>query len=106
MSDLDPNVIHAESGKSVPLSTIALTGEILACPANIAILCQVIARLANERVLWLEPSKEMIQAGLGEVQRQISEQLSSYHDLDEISDDDASDFAVFVLQAMASKRYG
>lgn len=108
---LNPNVIHSETGKAVPLSDIAATGDIAACPANIAALCMCIAELVQERKLWLEPSKEMVQAGLAEVQNTLdtwADELweSDLKDLDQITDDMASDMAVFVLQAMAGKRNG
>ena len=67
-----------------------------------------IAALAEERKLWLEPSKEMIQAGLAEVQNALDNWGENgplpYGTVNDITDDMASDMAVFVLQAMASKR--
>lgn len=107
---INPEVILAKTGESKPLSEIALTGDIAACPANIASLCMCIAALAEERKLWLEPSKEMIQAGLAEVQSTLSDWEDSGKffggDTEEITDSMASDMAVFVLQAMAGKRNG
>ena len=81
--------------------------DIAACPANIAALCMSIV---EHNRLWTEPTKAMVQAGLAEVQRMLDE----WHDeapyvnidLDEITDDMASDMAVFVLQAMAGKLNG
>lgn len=108
---MNPDVIHSETGKAVPLDSITNVGEILACPANIAALCICIAELSKERQLWLEPNKEMVQAGLAEVQT-VLEQWKEENweldimDIDQISDDQASDMAVFVLQAMAGKRNG
>lgn len=105
---INPEVILAQTGESKPLSEIALTGDIAACPANIASLCMCIAALAEERKLWLEPSKEMIQAGLAEVQNTLDNWEENgplpYGTVNDITDDMASDMAVFVLQAMASKR--
>lgn len=105
---INPEVILSKNGKLAPLSEIALTGDIAACPANIASLCMCIAALAEERKLWLEPSKEMIQAGLAEVQRTLDEwsenQMFIDGNAEVITDDMASDMAVFVLQAMAEKR--
>ncbi len=106
---LNPNVIHAQTSKAVPLSDIATTGDIAACPANIAALCMCIAELVKERQLWLEPSKEMVQAGLAEVQRMLDDWDADGHIMlgacnDPVRDDQASDMAVLVLQAMASKR--
>lgn len=107
---INPEVILAKTGKAVPLSEVALTGDILACPANIASLCMCIAALAEERKLWLEPSKEMIQAGLAEVQNTLDNWEENgplpYGTVNDITDDMASDMAVFVLQAMAGKRNG
>lgn len=107
---INPEVIHSKTGKAVPLSEIAVTGDIAACPANIASLCMCIVALAEERKLWLEPSKEMIQAGLAEVQNTLDNWEENgplpYGTVNDITDDMASDMAVFVLQAMAGKRNG
>ena len=108
---INPEVIHSKTGKAVPLSEIAVTGDIAACPANIASLCMCIVALGEERKLWTEPSKEMVQAGLAEVQRMLDEwdddgHIQLGHGNDPVSDDQASDMAVFVLQAMAGKRNG
>lgn len=107
---INPEVIHSKTGKAVPLSEIAVTGDIAACPANIASLCMCIAALAEERKLWLEPSKEMIQAGSAEVQNTLDNWEENgplpYGTVNDITDDMASDMAVFVLQAMAGKRNG
>ena len=107
---INPEVILAKTGESKPLSEIALTGDIAACPANIASLCMCIAALAEERKLWLEPSKEMIQAGLAEVQNILDNWEDNgplpYGTVNDVTDDMASDMAVFVLQAMAGKRNG
>lgn len=108
---MNPNVIHSQTGESVPLDTITNVGEIAANPANIASLCICIAELVKERQLWLEPNKEMVQAGLAEVQRILDEWKAEnweldISDIDQITDDQASDMAVFVLQAMAGKRNG
>ena len=108
---LNHNVIHSQTGESVPLDTITNVGEIAANPANIASLCICIAELVKERQLWLEPNKAMVQAGLAEVQRMLDEwdddgHIQLGHGNDPVSDDQASDMAVFVLQAMAGKRNG
>lgn len=108
---MNPNVIHSQTGKAVPLDTITNVGEIAANPANIASLCICIAELVKERQLWLEPNKAMVQAGLAEVQRMLDEWKAEnweldISDIDQITDDRASDMAVFVLQAMAGKRNG
>ena len=104
---LNPNVVHAKTGELVPLSEVATVEDIAACPANIAALCMSIV---EHNKLWLEPTKAMVQAGLAEVQRMLDE----WHDeapyvnidLEEITDDMASDMAVFVVQAMAGKLNG
>jgi hypothetical protein len=73
----------------------------LTSPAMITALLDRIDQLEK---LWVEPTKDMVNAGLGEVQR-ITEEWDETWDFDlaEISDDQASDMAVFTLQAMASK---
>lgn len=102
---INPNIISAKTGEALPLDSYSSVEDILACPANIASLCMCIVELANERKLWLEPNKAMVQAGLAEVQNQFDEWLSS-GDGEAPTDNQASDFAVFVLQAMAGKRNG
>ena len=109
---LNPNVIHAKTGEAVPLDSISKVEDILACPANIASLCMCIVALGEERKLWTEPNKEMVQAGLAEVQRMLDEWQNgeldgeSHYSVEELTDTTASDIAVFVLQAMAGKRNG
>lgn len=103
---INPEVILSETGKAVPLSEVALTGDILACPANIASLCMCIAALAEERKLWLEPSKEMVLAGMSELNALLKEMYDEDGQLVEPTDDQISDTVVFVLQAMAGKRNG
>lgn len=67
----------------------------------------LVSRIEQLEKLWIEPSKEMAQAGLAEVQRILDEwhDESPYLniDLEEVTDDMASDMAVFILQAMAGK---
>ncbi|WYA83868.1 hypothetical protein [Escherichia phage HK2] len=101
---INPEVIHSKTGKAVPLSEIAVTGDIAACPANIASLCMCIAALAEERKLWIEPSKEMILAGMAELNALLKEMYDENGQLVEPTDEQVSDTVVFVLQAMASKR--
>lgn len=103
---INPEVILSKTGKAVPLSEVALTGDILACPANIASLCICIAALAEERKLWLEPSKEMVLAGMSELNALLKEMYDENGQLVEPTDDQISDTVVFVLQAMAEKRNG
>ena len=103
---INPEVILSETGKAVPLSEVSLTGDILACPANIASLCMCIAALAEERKLWLEPSKEMVLAGMAELNALLKEMYDEDGQLVEPTDDQISDAVVFILQAMAGKRNG
>lgn len=104
---LNPNVVHAKTGELVPLSEVATVEDIATCPANIAALCMSIV---EHNKLWLEPTKAMVQAGLAEVQRMLDEWADEGHffggDTEEITDDMASDLAVFILQAMAGKLNG
>lgn len=114
---LNPNVIHAKTGESVPLSTISKVEDILACPANIASLCMSIVELSKEHKLWLEPNEQMVQAGIAEVYSVLAdisqENFESgecshvgHIDLETLTDNQASDLAVFIVQAMAGKRNG
>lgn len=103
---LDPNVIRSDNGKSVPLSDIALTGDIAACPANIAALCMCIAELVKERQLWLEPNEQMVLSGMAELNQNLNDLYNSGNNLEELTDDQLSDLVVFTLQAMAGKRNG
>ena len=97
---INPNVVHAKTGELVPLSEVATVEDIAACPANIAALCMSIV---EHNKLWLEPTKAMVQAGLAEVQQFVDDAMDNGVDLYHLSDSDASDLAVFVLQAMAAK---
>ena len=74
----------------------------LTSPAMITVLLDRIDQLEK---LWIEPTKDMVNAGLGEVQRMLDEWESDHLGwcVDDVSDDQASDMAVFTLQAMASK---
>lgn len=73
----------------------------LTSPAMITALLDRIDQLEK---LWIEPTKDMVNAGLGEVQRIAEEWDESWDfELSELTDDQASDMAVFTLQAMASK---
>jgi hypothetical protein len=67
-----------------------------------------IAELEEKARLWTQPTPDMVQAGLAEVQRMLDEwdddgHIQLGHGNDPVSDAQASDMAVFVLQAMASK---
>lgn len=74
----------------------------LTSPAMITALLDRIDQLEK---LWTEPTKDMVNAGLGEVQRILDEWESDHLGwcVDDVTDDQASDMAVFTLQAMASK---
>lgn len=76
----------------------------LTSPVMITVLLDRIDQLEK---LWIEPTKDMVNTGLGEVQRMLDEWAGNGHffggDTEEITDDMASDMAVFTLQAMASK---
>lgn len=75
----------------------------------------LVSRIEQLEKLWVEPTKDMVQAGLAEVQRLIDDLaetqsmrnkdncIHGYIDPEETNDEDASDFAVFTLQAMAAK---
>lgn len=65
----------------------------------------LVSRIEQLEKLWLEPTEQMINAGLGEVQRMLDEWESDHLGwcVDDVTDDQASDMAVFTLQAMASK---
>lgn len=74
----------------------------LTSPVMITVLLDRIDQLEK---LWIEPTEQMVIAGLGEVQRMLDEWESDHLGwcVDDVSDDQASDMAVFTLQAMASK---
>lgn len=74
----------------------------LTSPAMITVLLDRIDQLEK---LWIEPTEQMVNAGLGEVQRMLDEWESDHLGwcVDDVTDDQASDMAVFTLQAMASK---
>lgn len=74
----------------------------LTSPAMITALLDRIDQLEK---LWIEPTEQMVNAGLGEVQRMLDEWESDHLGwcVDDVTDDQASDMAVFTLQAMAGK---
>lgn len=81
----------------------------LTSPAMITVLLDRIEQLEK---LWLEPTEEMVQAGLSEIQTWLDnlselrinqEGSNGYIDPELVIDDEASDAAVFTLQAMAGK---
>jgi hypothetical protein len=65
----------------------------------------LVSRIEQLEKLWVEPTEQMVNAGLGEVQRILDEWESDPLGwcVDDVTDDQASDMAVFTLQAMASK---
>lgn len=82
--------------------------QLITSPAHIQVLLDHIEELEEQQKLWLEPTPEMAQAGLSEVQRILDEWaedgLLCGGDTEEVTDDMASDMAVFVLQAMAGAK--
>lgn len=73
--------------------------------AQVAMLAMLtrLTEFEEKARLWTQPTPEMVQAGLAEVQNQIDEWSEAGADVTNLTDDMASDLAVFVLQAMASK---
>lgn len=69
------------------------------------IISALLDRIDQLEKLWVEPNEQMVNAGLGEVQRMLDEWESDHLGwcVDDVTDDQASDMAVFTLQAMASK---
>lgn len=68
----------------------------------------LVQRIEQLEQAFTTPTPEMVQAGLAEVQRMLDEwdddgHIQLGHGNDPVSDDQASDLAVFVLQAMATK---
>lgn len=82
--------------------TVAFEG--LTQLAMLALLTEV-TRYQEREKLWTSPTPEMVQAGLAEVQRMLDEWNDEDFKVipDDVTDDNASDMAVFVLQAMATK---
>lgn len=72
----------------------------------------LVSRIEQLEKLWLEPTEQMVNAGLGEIQTWLDnlselrinqEGGDGYIDPELVTDEEASDAAVFTLQAMASK---
>lgn len=63
----------------------------------------LVQRVEQLEQAFTTPTPEMVQAGLAEVQNQIDEWSEQGADVSDLTDDMASDLAVFVLQAMATK---
>lgn len=77
----------------------------LTSPAMITALLDRIDQLEK---LWTEPTEEMVNTGIAEVQTTLEQWIEDHweldiKDLDQIPDSAASDMAVFTLQAMAAK---
>lgn len=79
--------------------------QLVTTPVHIKALLDHIEELEEQQKLWLEPTPEMTQAGLAEVQRMLDEWSDDCVDVpEEVTDDMASDMAVFTLQAMAGAK--
>lgn len=63
----------------------------------------LVQRIQQLEQAFTTPTPDMVQAGLAEVQNQIDEWSEAGADVSDLTDDMASDLAVFVLQAMAGK---
>lgn len=68
----------------------------------------LVQRIQQLEEAFTTPTPDMVQAGLAEVQRMLDDWDADGHITlgscnDPVSDDQASDMAVFVLQAMATK---
>jgi len=81
----------------------------LTSPAMITVLLDRIDQLEK---LWIEPTEQMVNAGLAEIQTWLDnlselrinqEGSNGYIDPELVTDEEASDAAVFTLQAMAAK---
>lgn len=77
----------------------------LTSPAMITVLLDRIDQLEK---LWTEPTEEMVNTGIAEVQTTLEQWIEDHweldiKDLDQIPDSAASDIVVFTLQAMAAK---
>lgn len=64
----------------------------------------LVTRIDQLEKAFTQPTPGMVQAGLAEVQRMLDEWYKrELYIPEDVTDDNASDLAVFVLQAMASK---
>lgn len=77
----------------------------LTSPVMITALLNRIDQLEK---FWTEPTEEMVNTGIAEVQTTLEQWIEDHweldiKDLDQIPDSAASDMAVFTLQAMAAK---
>lgn len=64
----------------------------------------LVQRIQQLEEAFTTPTPEMVQAGLAEVQRMLDDWYKKeLYIPEDVTDNDASDLAVFVLQAMATK---
>ena len=64
----------------------------------------LVSRIDQLEKAFTQPTPDMVQAGLAEVQRMLDEWYKrELYIPEDVTDDNASDLAVFVLQAMASR---
>ncbi|UZN24455.1 hypothetical protein [Klebsiella phage pKP-BM327-1.1] len=72
----------------------------------------LVNRIEQLEKLWIEPTEQMVNAGLAEIQTWLDnlselrinqEGSNSYIDPELVTDEEASNAAVFTLQAMAAK---
>ena len=115
MKPVVKDVIH-DLRKLLPVADQALSTQTMKLDERVTAISQwreltspvmitaLLDRIDQLEKLWTEPTKDMVNAGLGEVQR-IAEEWGNDWDveLSELTDDQASDMAVFTLQAMAAK---
>jgi len=126
MKPVVKDVIH-DLRKLLPVAEQALSTQTMKLDERVTAISQwreltspvmitaLLDRIDQLEKLWVEPTKDMVNAGLTEVQRLIDELaetqsmrnkdncIHGYIDPEETNDEDASDFAVFTLQAMAAK---
>lgn len=67
------------------------------------LVLSLVSRIDQLEKAFTQPTPDMVQAGLAEVQNQIDEWSEAGADVSDLTDDMASDLAVFVLQDMATK---
>lgn len=67
------------------------------------LILALVSRIEQLEKAFTQPTPDMVQAGLAEVQQYVDDAMEQGVDLYHLTDDQASDMAVFVLQAMAGK---
>ncbi|EIV0540799.1 hypothetical protein L7B14_004271 [Salmonella enterica] len=87
---------------------IRLNGDFCRDVTGDPLVRALIQRVQQLEQAFTTPTPDMVQAGLAEVQRMLDDWDADGHITlgscnDPVSDDQASDMAVFVLQAMAGK---